>query len=597
MICRGGPVTAVVRLVNRFDEGHVVPEIPRPRLPNPLRASRRYENVGCRRIRLRKKDGRRLTNNRLLEITVPLFTPMQSLGPYKLIKVLGQGTFAEVWLGEKATDVVTRFALKIPSQVDKNGRPNGVDIRKIKDEAKYWASASHPGHINVVPVIEASDLPLVDSSGHVVQTPAGPFFTIVTEYCAEGSLHEWLSQYGGKAPSIKAAVSIANGIGEGLKHLHDRGLIHRDIKPANIMMLGETPRIADFGLVRGSDDTITTGADGLPIAAGSPAYMSPEALKGERHADVDVWALGILLYELLQGSRPREITASGPIPPLGRGVPDNIHELLLKVLHDDRMHRIRSAADFVRRLKLRKQLLVAAPTVITLAKARQLLRDSDSALVAIAQKVLDEFVNVLRIREWDGNREDAAQVLEDVRVLFQEPVLVPASAVEDMLAKAERALLTGAPKKMETSFCDLTGYDWVTKVIKPVLDAVPSVEQYEDKLFEFPVNIHGALLFVRMHREFGASPRAKATWGLIRALANSDVGEWVLPLLATTLETRGPGCWEHREVIKIARLLLADRFPDWYRTIRGRSVTEDIEAEEKKDEAKWRHPPDRGLPD
>jgi len=528
---------------------------------------------------------------------LPRFTPGQTLGEYKLIKVLGAGTFAEVWLGEKATDVITRFALKIPSLVDKYGQPNGVDVRKIKKEASYWAAASHPGHTNVVPVIEAGDFTLIDDSGKLVHSPEGPFFTIVMEYCAEGSLHDWLTKHGGKSLSIEAAVSVVKGIGAGLAHLHSRGLIHRDIKPANIMMLGNTPRIADFGLVRGADETVTLSANGLPVAAGSPAYMSPEALIGERHEDVDVWALGVVLYQLLQGSLPRMITSSGPIPPLDSHVPNSINELLLNVFRDDRKQRIRSVEEFDRRLDYRKQVDLTVPSSINFAAAKKLLRDSDSSLVASAQKVLDELCSILSIQEWSGNRKDAPNVVSDLRRMFQNPVMLSPLDIERMLAEAERTLNQGPPERSDALSADLAHYDWVESLIAPFLDAMPSVEDYEDKLFEFPVTVHASLLFVRIHQEFRNAPRAGSTWGLVRSLSHTQVGDWVLPFLAATLDTKGPGWWEHREVIEIARQLLADRFSEWYRSIRGRSVSEDIAAEEKKDNMKWRRATGPDSPD
>lgn len=351
------------------------------------------------------------------------FTSGQQLGEYKLIKLLGEGTFAEVWLGEKTTDITTRFALKVPSPVDKHGLPNGVDMSKVKSEAISWAAASDPGHINVVPIIEAKELQLVDSHGQPITTPAGPFFTIVTEYCAGGSLSDWLKQHRGKAP-LAQALSIVRGVADGLVHLHSQRLIHRDIKPANVMLLGNTPRIADFGLVRGVDQTVTVGVDGLPVAAGSPAYMSPEALMGDRNEDVDVWALGILLYELLQGSRPTTVTASGPIPPLDSAVPFYIHELLLNVFQSDRTKRLGTARGFVDHLSS-SGVTFANSGNPTSAGRHSLVRLSDEIL----QKV-EKFPGSYKGNRFVIRAEGVGQAMHDAYIVDHDEGLADAAGCD-----------------------------------------------------------------------------------------------------------------------------------------------------------------------
>ena len=80
---------------------------------------------------------------------------------------------------------------------------------------------------------------------------------------------------------------------------HSRNIVHRDIKPANILLQGQTPRLADFGLSRFLEE-----AGHSARVAGSPAYMAPETFDGERTTQTDLWAVGVVFYQLLGGTLP-----------------------------------------------------------------------------------------------------------------------------------------------------------------------------------------------------------------------------------------------------------------------------------------------------
>ncbi len=223
-----------------------------------------------------------------------MFTPNDKVGPYILIRFLGRGTFGEVWLGEKQSKYAsTQFALKFPVQ-------SGVDSEAIKQEALMWVKAS--GHPNVLPIFEADEY-----DGYIV---------IVSELALDGSLDDWLNRNEGKAPSIDIAVKMMDGILAGLEHLHARRIIHRDLKPANILLQGNMPRLADFGIARVLKTTQITNTQ-----AGTPLYMSPEAWKRERTEQTDLWAAAVIFYQLLSGDTPFE----------GEDFPS----LMFSILHED----------------------------------------------------------------------------------------------------------------------------------------------------------------------------------------------------------------------------------------------------------------------
>jgi non-specific serine/threonine protein kinase len=206
-----------------------------------------------------------------------MFHPGDRIGPYALLRTLGRGAFGEVWLAERASTLLTtQVALKLPLD-------QGADLDAVREEAQAWLRAS--GHPNVVPVLDAEVY-----DGRPV---------IASEYIAGGSLADWLAQRDGQMPSTEEAVAIIRGILDGLQHLHEGGLIHRDLKPSNVLMQKGKPRLTDFGLAR----VLKPHAHTTNLT-GTPAYMSPEAFKGDYSAASDVWATGVMLHELLVGSLP-----------------------------------------------------------------------------------------------------------------------------------------------------------------------------------------------------------------------------------------------------------------------------------------------------
>lgn len=206
-----------------------------------------------------------------------------SVGDYKLVKFLGRGQFGEVWLAEKKLQFSTRsvrHALKfLPSPED------DASLKNIEAEVDTWIEAgSHPNVMSVIDMFVAKDK-----------------IVIISDFAEGGSLGDWLKSNGGKAPTEESALEMMSGILRGIEHLHERKIVHRDLKPDNILLQGNFPRIADFGISR-----IVSGATLKTKAIGSPAYMSPEAFNGSKSPQTDVWSAGVIFYELLTGAQPFE---------------------------------------------------------------------------------------------------------------------------------------------------------------------------------------------------------------------------------------------------------------------------------------------------
>jgi eukaryotic-like serine/threonine-protein kinase len=160
------------------------------------------------------------------------------------------------------------------------------------------------------------------------------------------------------------AIQITRQILAGLAHAHGQGVIHRDIKPGNVMVgeatgVGDHVRIFDFGLAKLHDPAVE-GDHSMATVIGTPAYMAPEQTRAEQiDARADLYAVGVLLFELLIGEKPfigedayaviRMQRETPPVPVRAR-VPElseELEQVVLRALEKDRDHRFQSAAEFV----------------------------------------------------------------------------------------------------------------------------------------------------------------------------------------------------------------------------------------------------------
>ncbi len=199
-------------------------------------------------------------------------------GRYRIIALLGRGGMGEVY---RATDLTLgqSVALKfLPEEASRDQRL----LERFHSEVRIARQVSHPNVCRVYDIGEAE---------------GAPFLSM--EYVDGEDLSSLLLRIG-RLPADKA-LDTARKLCAGLAAAHDRGIIHRDLKPANIMMnrRGEVV-IMDFGLA-----ALATELSGPEARNGTPAYMAPEQLKGaEVTPRSDIYALGLVLYELFTGKRP-----------------------------------------------------------------------------------------------------------------------------------------------------------------------------------------------------------------------------------------------------------------------------------------------------
>lgn len=306
-----------------------------------------------------------------------MFREGQQIGLYILVRKLGRGGFGEVWLAERKAKFITkRVAVKLP--LDEQ-----VDHDAVKQEATLWEHAS--GHPNILPIIDADEY-----DGQIV---------IVSEYAPDGSLADKLKSEG-KFP-FKQAVEVTIGILDGLQFLHSKRIIHRDIKPQNILLQGNTPRLADFGISRAMQ---TTAINSTII--GTDAYMSPEAFDGKRNVQTDIWSVGVVLYELLSGNLPFSQQSPSErmfailtkdFAPLPDDFPQSLRNILNKALAKQPENRYQTASQM--RDDLQAALLNLSPQSTSGIKQSLLASDFDdeteteliTRLAKAAQPQLENF--------------------------------------------------------------------------------------------------------------------------------------------------------------------------------------------------------------
>ena len=206
----------------------------------------------------------------------------QQLGNYRLLRLLGQGGFAEVYLGEHIY-LETPAAIKVLST-----QIASEDVEHFRTEARTIARLAHP---HIVRVLEYG----VDGT-----TPY-----LVIDYAPNGTLRKRHTK--DTLPSLPTIVSYVNQVADALQYAHDQKVIHRDVKQEN-MLVGRRNEIllSDFGiaLVAQSSRYQSQSTQGIPDLAGTIAYMAPEQMQFQACPNSDQYSLGIVVYEWLSGARP-----------------------------------------------------------------------------------------------------------------------------------------------------------------------------------------------------------------------------------------------------------------------------------------------------
>jgi serine/threonine-protein kinase len=268
----------------------------------------------------------------------------QPFGNYRIVRLLGEGGFGEVYLVENPL-LDRRAAVKVLH----TGLARDPElVRRFLNEARAASAIRHP---NIIEVFDAG------------LTPEGAPY-ILMEFLEGISLQKCLADEG--RLGVARVLRIARQAGSALGAAHAAGIVHRDLKPENLFLLPDAPgaervKILDFGIakIRRSGFAGGTLRTQSGLIMGSPAYMSPEQCKDSADVDLrsDIYSFGVIIYEALAGRTPF-VAATGtemlvmhltvPPPPLRlEDVPAHLEAAVMRALAKERADRFDSVASFV----------------------------------------------------------------------------------------------------------------------------------------------------------------------------------------------------------------------------------------------------------
>ena len=276
------------------------------------------------------------------------------IGPYEVVEVLGEGGMGIVYRGRQETPIKRDVAIKVLHA----GLNTARILERFAWERRSLARMNHP---NIASILDAGTA----DDGH-------PY--VVLELIEGAPVTTWCRENQG---NLDQRLAMMEKVCQAVQHAHDRGVLHRDLKPGNVMVReidGQpAPCIIDFGIAKALDDT-QDGEASLELTlegqqVGTPAYMSPEQLAGrggEVDVRTDVYALGVILYELLAGQRPfaddhLNRSRDRDNPPLPskvsgrRELRGDLDNICLMAIRPEASRRYRSASDLVEDLVRHRQ--------------------------------------------------------------------------------------------------------------------------------------------------------------------------------------------------------------------------------------------------
>jgi eukaryotic-like serine/threonine-protein kinase len=257
---------------------------------------------------------------------------------YEITRKIGQGGMGAVY---EATHKLIGKRVAVKVLLDKYAQKDQI-VARLQQEARL---ASSIGHSNIIDITD------------IGQTADGRMF-VVMEFLDGESLGALIARTG--RLEQQRALRIARQIASALGAAHKKGIVHRDVKPENVFLLTrngeEFVKVVDFGIsksLRPEDGTDSPRLTQTGMVLGTPLYMSPEQARGDEHLDhrIDIYALGVILYEMVTGEVPyrgtnylnilSQVLADDPIPPsqVNEDVGPDLEAVIEKALEKDRDHR------------------------------------------------------------------------------------------------------------------------------------------------------------------------------------------------------------------------------------------------------------------
>jgi non-specific serine/threonine protein kinase/serine/threonine-protein kinase len=475
--------------------------------------------------------------------------PGDLIDGFRLVRRVGEGGMGEVWEAQQESPVRRRVALKLV----KLGIESKRVVARFDSERQALALMNHR---NVAQVF-----------GGGATGGGRPYFvmefvpgTSVTQYCRDNGL------------SVDSRLDLFLQICEGVQHAHHKGVVHRDLKPSNILVTeeegGPVPKIIDFGVARALDTRLSAGTALTEHGqiVGTPEYMSPEQADPTAQdidTRADVYALGVLLYELLAGVRPfdaedlralgflellRRIRETDPQRPSLRAEPTQSRRLrgdldwiVMKALEKDRARRYVSPhemAEDVRRHLQNEPVLAGPPSrAYRLGKLVRRHRTTVAALaagvlalVAGAAIAVHQAIRATRAEKAAlADAETARQVSDFVVSLFEvsdpnvgKGATITARELLDRGASRMQGPLAGQPlvrARLETLTGDIYRKLGLFESARPLLEEALAARESALGTND-PETILTLRALGRLHTDRGENAKAEET--LREALARSE---------------------------------------------------------------------------
>ncbi|HMP78577.1 MAG TPA: serine/threonine-protein kinase [Pirellulaceae bacterium] len=463
----------------------------------------------------------------------------RQIGPYKLLHRLGAGGMGEVWVAEQSEPVRRQVALKLI----KEGIGTKEIIARFEAERQALALMSHP---NIARILDAGS------------TREGqPFFVMelvtgqpLTTYCDENKL------------SIDDRLQLFMDVCSGVQHAHQKGIIHRDLKPGNIIVGMQdgipVPKIIDFGLAKAMESSLRLTDQslftGIGQILGTLKYMSPEQAGLDlRDIDTraDIYALGVILYELLTGSTPLDETSikgqailkvlelirdKEPVKPsrrLGSSTDEQISSItgqrqtdsvrlrrillgdldwiVMKALDKDRMLRYESASEFAADIRrfLNSEPVTARPPSHTY-RIRKFVRKNQLAVAAASLLAIALTLGILGtaigLREARQQQWRAENELKEKNIALE-------------LAERRLEQLDQGNELLGSVFANLSPYDVINQELPLQELLVTSLQLAGQKLLSSEIG--DALTMIRLRLRLGRSLYGLASPGNAVTLLDS----------------------------------------------------------------------------
>lgn len=266
----------------------------------------------------------------------------KSLSHYQILEQLGEGGMATVFKAYD-TNLEREVAIKIIRREAFPPEQSDQLLKRFEREAKSLARMSHPNIVKVLDYGEYGNSPY-----------------LVLEYLPGGTLKDKL----GKPMPWQEAVRLLLPIAEALDYAHSQNIVHRDVKPGNILLTQRgQPMLSDFGIAKLLEGGDTQTLTGTGMGIGTPEYMAPEQWSGKVSPQTDIYALGVVFYELVTGHKPytantpAEILLKQATEPLPRpmsfvpGLPEDVERVLEKALSKDPLERYPTMQAFAQALE------------------------------------------------------------------------------------------------------------------------------------------------------------------------------------------------------------------------------------------------------